>query len=48
MHETQREEFNNLKEEAQRDFLQGLPLYLATLLLVIDMGQNLGLPNFER
>ena len=25
MHETQRKEFNKLKEEAQRDFLKGLP-----------------------
>lgn len=44
MHTAQREEFNRLKEEAKRDLLQGLPLHLRTLLLVIDMGQNAATP----
>ena len=44
MHTVQHKEFNRLKEEVRRDLLQGLPLYLRTLLLVVDMGQNTATP----
>ena len=45
IHTAQREQFNDLKEEALRNFLQDLPLHLSTLLLVINMGQNVSSPH---
>ena len=44
MHVAQREEFNSLKAQSKSDLLTGLPLHLMTMLLVINMGQNVATP----
>ena len=44
MHTAQREEFNLYKGISKQDYDLDLPLHLRTILLVIDMGQNLATP----